>query len=43
MRFLALSPRAEAYWKSLEQRRMNPHHHVRKIVALSDCKYINHL
>jgi hypothetical protein len=36
MRFLALSPRAEAYWKSLEQRRMNPHHHVRKIVALSE-------
>jgi hypothetical protein len=36
MRFLALSPRAEAYYLKLEQRRLNPHHHVRKIVALSD-------
>src|SRR5256886_7104395 len=36
MRFLALSPRAEAYDLQLEARRMNPHHHVRKIVALSD-------
>jgi len=36
MRFLALSPRAEAYYLTLEQRRLNPHHHVRKIVALSD-------
>jgi transposase len=35
-RFLALSPRAEAYYLTLEERRMNPHHHVRKIVALSD-------
>ena len=35
-RFLALSPRAEAYYLKLEERRMNPHHHVRKIVALSD-------
>ena len=35
-RFLALSPRAEAYYLQLEGRRLNPHHHVRKIVALSD-------
>ena len=36
MRFLALSPKAEQYYRRLEQRRMNPHHHVRKIVALSE-------
>lgn len=36
MRFLALSPQAEAYYQELAQRRLNPHHHVRKIVALSD-------
>jgi hypothetical protein len=36
MRFLALSPKADAYWKNLEQRRMNPAHHIRKIVALSE-------
>jgi hypothetical protein len=36
MRFLALSPRAEAYDLKLEERRLNPHHHVRNIVALSD-------
>jgi len=35
-RFMALSPRAEASYLTLEQRRLNPHHHVRKIVALSD-------
>src|SRR4029453_10402797 len=35
-RFLALSPRAEASYRKLEERRLNPHHHVRKIVALSD-------
>lgn len=35
-RFLALSPQAELYYRQLEQRRLNPHHHVRKIVALSD-------
>jgi hypothetical protein len=34
-RFLALSPRAEAYYLKLEERRLNPHHPVRKIVALS--------
>ena len=36
MRFLALSPRAEAYDLKLEERHLNPPHHVRKIVALSD-------
>lgn len=36
MRFLTLSPKAERYYRKLEQRRMNPHHHVRKIVALSE-------
>jgi transposase len=35
-RFLALSPQAETYYLKLEERRLNPHHHVRKIVALSD-------
>ncbi len=32
-RFLSLSPRAEAYYRALEQRRLNPQHHVQKIVA----------
>lgn len=36
MRFLALSPKADVYYRKLAQRRMNPHHHVRKIVALSE-------
>jgi transposase len=36
MRFLTLSPIAEQYYRKLEQRRMNPHHHVQKIVALSE-------
>jgi len=36
MRFLTLSSRAEAYYLKLEERRLNPRHHVRKIVALSD-------
>ena len=36
MRFLTLSPKAELYYRKLEQRRMNPLHHVRKIVALSE-------
>jgi transposase len=35
-RFLALSSQAETYYRQLEARRLNPHHHVRKIVALSD-------
>jgi len=36
MRFLTLSPKAEQYYRHLEQRRVNPQHHVRKIVALSE-------
>jgi transposase len=36
MRFLSLSPRAAGYYRKLEQRRMNPYHHVQKIVALSE-------
>jgi transposase len=35
-RFLTLSPRAEAYYHALEARRLNPQHHVQKIVALSE-------
>lgn len=35
-RFLMLSNRAEGYYKNLSERRMNPTHHVRKIVALSE-------
>lgn len=36
MRFLALSPQAEDYYLQLQQRRFNPRHHVRKMVALSE-------
>jgi hypothetical protein len=36
MRLLALSPKVETYYLKLEQHRLNPHHHVRKIVVLSD-------
>jgi hypothetical protein len=36
MRFLALSDKAQEYYWQLEQRRMNPFHHIRQIVALSD-------
>jgi transposase len=36
MRFLMLSPKAEEYYRQLEQRRMNPQHHIVKIVALSE-------
>ncbi len=35
-RFLRLSPKAEAYYQALEQRRLNLRHHVQKIVALSE-------
>ena len=34
--FLALHPRSDDYYRQLEQRRMNPLHHIRQIVALSD-------
>lgn len=36
MRFLSLSRHAQAYYEGLEQRRVNPRHHLRKIVALSE-------
>ena len=36
IRFLSISNTAEAYYRQLEQRRMNPAHHVRKIVALAE-------
>jgi hypothetical protein len=35
-RFLALSPKAEDYYHALAERRLNPRHHVQKIVALSE-------
>jgi len=36
MRFLSLSDKAQQYYRQLEQRRMNPYHHIRQIVALSE-------
>ncbi len=36
MRFLSLSQHASDYYRELEKRRMNPRHHVQKIVALSE-------
>ena len=36
LRLLALTPKAEAFYRELQQRRMNTTHHVRKIVALSE-------
>lgn len=35
-RFLTLSPKAQDYYRELENRRMNPLHHLRQIVALSE-------
>jgi len=35
-RFLELSPMAQQYYGKMEQRRLNLHHHVQKIVALSE-------
>ncbi len=35
-RFVSLTARANEYYRELEQRRLNPIHHVRKIVALSE-------
>jgi transposase len=37
MKFMALSPQAEAYHRHLADKRVNPHHHVQKIVALAEC------
>ena len=36
MQFLSLSRHAPVYHEGLEQRRVNPRHHLRKIVALSE-------
>ena len=36
MRFVSLADKADAYYRQLEQRRMNPLHHIRQIVALSE-------
>jgi hypothetical protein len=36
IRFLSLSDKAENYYRQLEDRRMNPLHHIRQIVALSE-------
>lgn len=36
MRFLSLSEKSQEYYHQLEQRRMNPFHHIRQIVALSE-------
>jgi transposase len=36
VQFLSLSRHAQVYLEGLEQRRMNPRHHLRKIVALSE-------
>jgi hypothetical protein len=36
MRFLTLSPKADLYYQELAKRRMNPRHHIRQIVALSE-------
>jgi hypothetical protein len=36
MQFLSLSRHAQVYVEGIEQRRVNPRHHLRKIVALSE-------
>lgn len=36
MRFLTLSPRAENYYKGLQERKLNLLHHLRQIVGLSE-------
>jgi transposase len=36
MRFLALSDKSQDYYRQLVDRRMNPAHHIRQIVALSE-------
>jgi len=35
-KFLSLSSQAQVYYEGLEQRRVNPRHHLRKIVALAE-------
>jgi len=34
--FLALCSGAENYLKALQQKRVNPHHHIQKILALAE-------
>jgi len=34
--FLSLSPQAELYVRKLQEKRLNAHHHIQKIVALSE-------
>lgn len=34
--FLNLTPQAQLYYRKLEERRLNPPHHIQKIVALSE-------
>ncbi len=36
MKFLTLSDKAQEYYRQLKQRRMNPFHHIRQIVALAE-------
>jgi transposase len=36
MRFLSLSGKAQEYYRQMENRRMNPFHHIRQIVALAE-------
>jgi transposase len=36
VQFLSLSRHAQVYYEGIEQRRLNPRHHLRKIVALSE-------
>ena len=36
MRFLSLSGKAHEYYRQMENRRMNPFHHIRQIVALTE-------
>jgi len=36
MKFMTLSPQAQAYHQQLKERRSNPNHHVQRIVALSE-------
>jgi hypothetical protein len=36
MRFLMLSPKSQSYYQQIQQHRMNPHHHIVKIVALRE-------
>jgi len=43
MRFLALHPKAQDYYRELEKRRLNPRHHLQKIVALTEIYGVEHV